>query len=113
MATYLEKEIAIIERLDATGYEAFDGSRDQALDFVEKHLGAGNEAARLRSAGLEHRFEDALNAAAAAIDALDRISAALGLEPFAGVDTSDPEAVAGVAADFASEMFRAGTRGEA
>ena len=49
--------------------------------------------------------------AAAGIHALNRLSADLGLEPFAGVDTSDPQAVAAVAGGFASEMFRAGTQG--
>ena len=30
MATYIEKEIAIIEKLESSGYEAFGGSRDKA-----------------------------------------------------------------------------------
>ena len=36
MASYLEKEMAIIERLKSTGYAAFGGSRDEALGFLEK-----------------------------------------------------------------------------
>lgn len=49
--------------------------------------------------------------AAASIDALNRLSADLGLEPFAGIDTSDPQAVARVAGDFASELYRIGIKG--
>ena len=130
MTTYLEKEIANTKKLEAAGYEAFGGSRDEALGFMEKHLGAiaayaaaigtrhmraGNEDGNPHGrdmAGNRH-LETALDDAAAAIDALGRLSASLGLEPFADIDASDRQAVVGVAADFASEMFRTGTRGEA
>lgn len=95
MSTYLQKEIAIIEKLKATGYAAFGGSRDEALDFLEKQL-----------ASLAGR-----DAAADSIDALNRLSADLGLEPFADVDTSDRQAVAGVAGDFIGELYRTGTKG--
>ena len=127
MATYLEKEIAIIERLEAAGYEAFAGSRDEALGFMEKNLGAlagcadaaigtrharaGNGEHRGRGTAMDRHFEGTLDDAAAALDALDRLSAALGLESFAGIDTSDRDAVAGVATGFAAEMFRTGTKG--
>ena len=95
MSTYLEKEIAIIEKLKSTGYAAFGGSRDEALGFIEKQFASivGHDDV------------------AAAIAAIDRLSADLGLEPFAGVDTSDPQAVAAVAGGFAREMFLAGTQG--
>ena len=95
MASYMEKEIAIIERLKATGYAAFGGNRDEALDFLEKQLTS------LASG----------DAVAASIDALNRLSADLGLEPFADVDTSDRQAVDGVAGDFLIEMYRTGTKG--
>ena len=112
MATYMEKEIAIIERLKATGYAAFGGSRDEALGFIEKQLAGlvGYAGAAKHRGGDPHGRDDSTEGVAAAIDALDRLSAELGLEPFAGVDTSDPQAVAAVAGGFAREMFRAGTR---
>ena len=113
MATYMEKEIAIIEKLKATGYAAFGGSRAEALGFVEKQLAglAGYAGAARRGGGDPHGRDAAIEGVAAAIDALDRLSADLGLEPFAGVDTSDPQAVAAVAGGFAREMFLAGARG--
>ena len=129
MVSYLEKETAIIKKLEAAGYEAFADSRDEALGFVGKHLGAlagcadaaigtrharaGNGEHRGRGTTMDRHFEGALDDAAAAIDALDRLSAALGLEPFAGIDMSDRDAVAGVAIGFAAEMFRTGTKGMA
>lgn len=34
MASYIEKEYAIIEKLKSTDYAAFGGNRDKAVDFL-------------------------------------------------------------------------------
>lgn len=129
MASYLEKECAILEKLKATGYAAFGGSREQAADFLLKQFDslagfadttisqqymqsiACDESGNPCGDGMAMDPQRKAGSAAASIDALNRLSADLGLEPFADVDTSDPQAVAGVVGDFIGELFRADTKG--
>jgi hypothetical protein len=127
MTKLVEKTQAIVDRMKETNYELFDNNKDEALDFVESRLEAFLKYAdivineqimrpigKAAYEGQEYRdkvlSDDesrhcAHENAIAAIDALNRISEKLGLEPFADVDTKDRYAVAEYIGQVVNEMY--------
>lgn len=130
---YLEKENAIIRKLQDTKYELFDGDRDDALQFLDQQLGHFPEYAnavitqqqqlpiiyaryegedlRDRVESLDRRRRNIHECAISSVNVLNRLSSRLGLEPFADVDTSDRHAVANMVGDYIGELYRTGTHG--
>jgi hypothetical protein len=127
MTKLVERTQAIVDRLKETDYELFDNDKDEALDFVESRLEAFLKYAdmvireqimrpvsKAAYEGQEYRdkvqdYDESRHCAhenaIAAIDALNRISERLGLEPFADVDTKDRYAVAAYIGQVVSEMY--------
>ena len=131
--TYVEKEDAILAKLEETGYAMFDGDKDDALGFIEGRFGnfvdyanavirqqymqpilyAKYEGQDLRDRveELDRRRKSCHDCAIDGINMLNRFSKALGLEPFSDVDTSDRHAVADFVGDYVGELYGTGAKG--
>ena len=130
---YIEKEHAIITQLKATNYELFDGKEDEALDFIGNTLSAfphfantiikqqimtsiyynQYEGQDLRNyiQDMDRRRRLAYEPAIRSIIVLNRISAKLGLEPFANIDTTDRHAVEKFVDQYVNEICNQGING--
>lgn len=119
--TALEKQQAICDRLRETDYAPFDGDKETALREVfngfssiikyvigtalakEKMIveqAAGGDTAG-ESADLEEKA--AYQKLTDSINMLNDLSKKLGLEPFADIDTSDPDSVRRFAGEYTME----------
>ena len=130
---YLERENAIIQKLQASHYAIFDGNKEEALDFLDKQLSYFPEYANAvimqqhklpliyaryegeelqdRVQTLDRQRRNIHECAIDSVNILNRLSKNLGLEPFSTVDTSDRHAVADMVGDYIAEMYKTGTHG--
>lgn len=131
--TYLEKEQAILSKLQAENYASFDGDKEEAFDFLGARLDAFpayvNAVVRMetmmpiwRARYDTQEFQDSVqridterkhahDAAIASVNILNRMSKSLGLEPFAEVDTNDRHAVAEMVGNYVNEVYNHGIGG--
>ena len=134
--TYLEKQNRMLMRLEETGYEMFDGDRDEALEFMASQFSRfpnyvnivvtqqnmmpiwrvqyeGGEIYRDRAQGMDERRKMAHDSAISAVNILNRMSVNLNLPPFTDVDTQDRRAVADFAGAYCIQVFSHGTGADA
>lgn len=120
----------IIDELNATDYELFDGSKDDAMDFLSRQLIAFPKYAnivikeqimtpiwrnRCEGQDLRDRIQDMDSKrrichenAISATNILNRLSKNLNLPAFADIDTADRHAVAEFVGGFVNEMYNNG-----
>lgn len=118
--TALEKQQAICDRLKETDYAAFDGDRETALrevfygfsSIIKYVIGtalAKEKRNAERAAGMDaaedadREEQDGYRKLTDSINMLNDLSKELGLEPFADIDTSDPDAVLRFAGEYTAE----------
>lgn len=133
MGKILDMEKALINKLNETNYELFEGDRNEALDFISDRIGAFVKYANVviqqqimqpvwakRYEGQEYRDKVkehdtkrkiAHDYAISSIDVLNRISKGMGIGKFADVDTSDRHAVAAFIGNFMNEIYNKGIGG--
>lgn len=118
----IEKENEILEKLKEGGFRTLGSDREKALDYVveqlEKVLLYDEEAIReqiqerLRGDGSGEtaalRREAQCERMASGLDALNRVCADLGLEPFADIDTGDRQTVEGFVGQARQELYERG-----
>lgn len=131
--TFLEKQNNLIQKLHDTNYELFDGDKDEALDTIESELTTFPEYANIvireqimmpiwrercdpeefreNVKNIDTRRRDAHENAITGVNVLNRLSAKLGLEPFADIDTTDRHAVANMVGKYTNELYNNGTGG--
>lgn len=127
---FLQKQQNIIKRLQETNYQLFDGSKEDAMDFLEDRLEAFPKYAnvvirqqimmplwRMRFEGqdLQDKIMDidksrriAHDNAISSVNILNRISRTLDLEPFADIDTTDRYVVADFIGQYISDIYNKG-----
>ena len=132
--TYLQKQKEMLERLDAQNWAMFDGNKDEGLDFMGSAMSSFpnyvNSVVSIEISGPIQRMrlepEDYRNAmqqmdrnrrichnrAIDSVNQLNRMAKALGMEPFAEVDTTDRNAVADFAGRFVNEVYNHGIGGD-
>lgn len=130
MKSIIDKEREIISKLEETGYEMFDGDKEEAMDFISSKVETFphyanvviNEQimtpiwrARYEGQELRDKIESidatrryAHESAIGAVTALNRFCKNLGLEPFADIDTNDRHAVAEFVGKAVNEVYNAG-----
>lgn len=130
---YQTKQNAILAKLKETDYELFGGRKDEALDQLADCLESfptyanviireqimipiwhqRYEGADFREAvqGLDHTRRIMHDGAVTNLNILNRMSNALGLEPFADIDTKDRYAVADFVGQYVNEMYNNGAKG--
>lgn len=118
--TALEKQQAICDRLKETDYAAFGGDKETALrevfngfsSIIKYVIGTALTKEKLiveRAAGVDaaedadREEQDEYRKLTDSINMLNGLSKELGLEPFADIDTSDPDAVHRFAGEYTME----------
>lgn len=131
--TFQDKTSAILRRLKETNYDMFDGDKDEAMDTIGSSLMSMpdyvNTVVRMevmqpiwRQRCSQEEYVDnvqrvdrqrkhAHDAVIANVNILNRMSANLGLQPFADIDTSDRHAVANLAGEYVNEIYNNGISG--
>lgn len=131
--SFMEKESALLRRLKETDYAMFDGNKDEALDTVGSSLMSMpdyvNTVVRMQVMQpiwaqrceqdeymdnvqrIDRQRKHAHDAVIANVNILNRMSAGLGLQPFADVDTADRHAVADLAGRYVNEIYNGGIGG--
>lgn len=131
--TYLEKEQAILAKLQSQNYAFFDGDKEEAFDFLGARLQAFpdyvNTVVRMETMmpiwrarfdapeyqehvqRIDTERKHCHDAAIASVDILNRVSNNLGLEPFAQVNTKDRHAVAEFVGAYVNEVYLHGING--
>lgn len=134
MSTIIEREKALLKKLHDTNYEFFDNDKEDALRFIEDKLSSFVKYSNIvikeqimtpiwrdRLEGQDYR--DAItnidrqrrithDSCIGSVNQLNRMSAALGLEPFADIDTSDRYQVAEFIGQFVNEVYNKGIGNE-
>lgn len=127
---FLDKERRIIERLQQTKYEMFDGDKEEAFDFVSEQLEKfpqytnivireqimmpiwrfryDGEELRDKIQDIDQKRKIAHDSAIASVNILNRLSKNLGLEPFADIDTNDRHEVANFVGQYVNEVYNKG-----
>lgn len=125
--TFIEKEIKLLTALKDSGFKAFSGDKNLAVDTLDKVITAiiscpAKIAKDNIHAVLEQKtinpekrvvFDNAetLAEAAEAIKTLNKINENLGFGPWTTIDTNDTSAVREYCSQVAAELFQAGRRG--
>ena len=130
MKTFIQKIKNIINKLVETNFDFFDGSVDEACEFLEKRLISFPDYAnvvireqiclpmwrlrldpedfRINVQEIDRQRRDYHEAAIDAVNILNRLCAAIEVEPFSDIDTTDRHAVADMVGDFVIELYREG-----
>ena len=129
--SYIDKERAIIKKLQETNYALFNGDKDKALatiesdvssfgDYANTVIHAQNESVfldarfdkdtiREKEALLQRSKQAALEVAQVSAAELNQVSKALGLEPFADVDIKDVRQLTDFIGEYVDQMYAEGT----
>lgn len=133
MSTYMQKQKALLDKLEATGYAVYEGDKDEALDHVGSMLTGFADYANIiirenvmmpiwRQRCEPEEFRDRVTdidrqrriqheACIANVNVLNRISGKLDLEPFMDIDTDDRNAVADAIGAYVNEVYNDGVHG--
>lgn len=131
MSGFIDREKMLLEKLQQTNYEMFDGDKEEALDFVSQRLTAFPNYANVvireqiltpiwrvnlegqdlrdRIMEMDQRRRSSHENAIASLNGLNRMCERLGIGKFADIDTTDRHAVADFVGDYVSEMYNNGT----
>lgn len=130
---YLEKEQRIIQKLHDTNYALFDGDKDDAFDTLDSAFRAfpdyvnivvqeqtmmpiwrarlEPEEFREHVTEIDRRRKNTHDVAIDSVNMMNRFSKALGLEPFAEVNTNDRHAVAEFVGQYVNQVYNHGIGG--
>lgn len=133
MSQFIQKEEALLRRLRETNYDLFDGDVDMAHKMLEDRLTIFPQYAnviireqvmmpiwrnrcepeefRQNCMDIDRQRKHTHDAAIDSVNILNRMSKALGLEPYADVDTNDRYAVADFIGNFVNEVYNDGIKG--
>lgn len=127
---FLQKEEALIKKLNDTNYAFFDSDKDDGLDFITSRLMSfpnysnivtqeqimmpiwrnrfEGQDLRDKIQDIDTRRRSAHENAISSVNALNRLSKNLGLEPFAEIDTTDRHEVAKFVGQYVNEVYNRG-----